>query len=232
MPALSLPAFRVPRVAGPRFSLPRLRLPQIPRIPRIAWVVGLVLAILLIAPLAYVLLPSGRQLAARATPLARPPGTTAGQANVNTPRGAAIPGVEAKTGLRYSSGPCASNKACLTLASETAGAEAAAVVFTTAGSGGRQCAGYVYHASGTWHFLNAVCALPGQLAPLAGRDAVVHVPGNCARVRIGASLKANPVVCVNDGAVVHLDGGPAYADGLLWWHVANRGWIAHDFLVV
>jgi hypothetical protein len=109
------------------------------------------------------------------------------------------------------------------------GTEAAAVVFSTASSAARQCVGYVYRTAGHWHFLDAICGLPDQLSPLVAHDATVHVPGNCANVRDGASLKAAVIACLKDGSTVHIDGGPTYADGRLWWH-EQHGWVAHDFL--
>jgi hypothetical protein len=103
------------------------------------------------------------------------------------------------------------------------------VLFATASSGGRQCVGYVYRTGGSWHFLDAVCGIPGQLSPLVGHDAAVHVAGSCANVRNQASLSGTVVGCVHDGTTVHIDGGPSYADGRFWWHETN-GWIAHDFV--
>lgn len=235
-PRLTVPAIAWPRLTMPRFAWPRLRMPTLTvprlglrRVPRIAWVVAAVLAILLIVPVAYVLLPSGRTVAARPSALAHLPSTSGATAGETPQAAAAIPGVEAKTSLHYSTGKCATNTACLTLASQAAGQDAGAVVFSTAGSDGRQCVGYVYQTGGRWHFLDAVCGLPGQLSPLVGRDATVHVPGNCANVRNGASLKAAVVACLKDGTTVHIDGGPTYADSRLWWH-EKHGWIAHDFL--
>jgi hypothetical protein len=231
LPKLTMPTIAWPRLRLPKLTLPRPRLPQarLPRVPRIAWVVAAVLAALLIVPLAYVLLPPGRAAASRqAAPTHLPSTNSAGVAT--TPQAAAIRGVEAKTGLHYSAGKCASNAACLALASQTVGQDAAAVVFSTAGSAGRQCVGYVYRSGGSWQFLDAACGLPGQLSPLVGHDATIHVPGNCANVRDGASLKARVVSCLHDGTTVHIDGGPTYVDGRVWWH-EKGGWIAHDFLV-
>ena len=230
MPAIPWPRLTVPAIAWPRLTMPTPALPRLrmPRVPRIAWVVAAIVAILLIAPLAYVLLPSGRTAAARPGALGHLPATNGATAG-ETLQAAAIQGVEAKTSLPYSPGKCATNSACLTIASQTLGENAAAVVFSTAGSGGRQCAGYVYRSGGRWNFLDAVCGLPGQLSPLVGHNATVHVPGNCANVRSAASLTAGVVACLRDGAVVLIDGGPTYADGRLWWH-EKHGWMAHDFL--
>lgn len=224
-PRLSMPAIVWPRLTIPAFTAPRLRLP---RVPRIGWVVAAVLAVLLIAPVAYLLLPSGRTAAARQTAPGHLPSTSGATAG-GTPQAAAIPGIEAKTGLHYSTGKCAANAACLTVTSETVGQDAAAVTFSTASSAGRQCVGYVYRSGGRWQFLDAVCGLPGQLSPLVGQNATVHVPGSCANVRDGASLKARVVTCLYDRTTVLIDAGPTYADGRLWWH-EKHGWMAHDFL--
>jgi hypothetical protein len=228
--AFTLPRITMPAVAWPRFRMPALTMPRprVPRMPRIVLVVAGILAVLLIVPLAYVLLPAGRaavdrQSAAGHMPLTN--GVTAG----DTARAAAISGVEAKTHLHYQTGKCATNAPCLTVASETMGKDAAAVVFSTASAAVRQCIGYVYRSDGRWHFRDAVCGLPEQLSPLIGHDATVHLPANCANVRVGASLKAHVVACLNDGTTIHIDGGPTYADSRLWWHEKD-GWIAHEFL--
>jgi hypothetical protein len=191
-------------------------------------VVAAVLAILLIAPLAYVLLPAIRPVAVRQASQSQPPATNTVSPSANSAQAVAIAGVKAKTGLAFAD-KCATDAACLTVASQTVGQDATAVLFSTASSGGRQCVGYVYRTSASWHFLEATCGLPGQLSPLVGRDATVHVPGNCANVRDQASLNGTVVGCLHDGTTVHIDGGPNYADGRLWWHEAH-GWMVHDFL--
>jgi len=230
-PALRPPQLTIPMLRMPKLTIPALTLarPAVPRLPRTAWIVAAIVAVLLIAPLAYVLFPAGRATAVRPG-ASRASATGTATVPVNSPEAAAIPGVEAKTGLRFS-GTCKPNVACLSLASQMVGQEAAAVIFSTANPGGRQCAGYVYRRAGAWHLLNAVCALPGELSPLVGRDAIVHVPGNCANLRAGATVNGRVVACLYDGSTVHIAGGPAYADGRIWWR-DPRGWIAHDFLVV
>ena len=223
LPKLTRPAVVWPRVRMPMLNVPRLR---VPRVPRIALVVAAILAVLLIVPLAYVLLPAGRVALDRRSGGSFPALTNgAGE----TAQAAAIPGVEAMTHLHYQTRKCATNAPCLTVASETIGKDAAAVVFSTASSAGRECVGYVYRSDGRWHFRDAVCGPPEQLSPLIGHDATVHLPANCANVREGSSLKAHVVACLNAGTTVHIDGGPTYADNRIWWH-EQQGWIAHDFL--
>lgn len=212
----------------PRLPLPRM---QMPRRSVVAWAIAAVVLVLLLAPLAYVLSPSARRLVAgQSRPTATVARTTPPAAGQGSAVGTAVPGVEAKTGLTYTTGACASNKPCLKLARQTTGLGAAAIQFSTAGSGGRQCAGYVYQAAGAWHFLNATCGLPGQVSPLVGSQATVHVPGQCANVRDAAGLHGSIAACLNDGTSVRVDGGPNYVDGKIWWHLENKGWMAHDFL--
>jgi len=235
MPRLSVPSIAWPRLTVTSIAWPRLRLPAVvvpklrpPRISRLVLVVAAVLAVLLIAPLAYVLLPAIRPVAARQASDGQP-ATNSVTPAANSAQAVAIAGVKAKTGLPFAAGRCATSGPCLTLARETLGQDAATELFSTAGTSGRQCVSYVYRTSGAWHFLEAACGLPGQLSPLVGHDATVHVPGNCANVRDQASLNGTVVGCLHDGTTVHIDGGPTYADGRLWWHEA-RGWMAHDFL--
>jgi len=225
LPRLALPRLALPRLTRPRLALPRL---AVPRFPRTIWIVAVVVCVLLIAPLAYVLFPSSRTAAARHSP-ARISTTSTNSAAATSAQAAAVRGVEFTTGLHYA-GSCPAGAACLSMLSQTVGQDAAAVLFSTASTpGGRQCAGYVYRSSGVWHFLDAVCGLPGQVSPLVGREATVHVPGSCANVRDRPSLKGGVVACLYDGTRVHIDGGPTYADGRIWWR-QQRGWLAHDFL--
>jgi Double zinc ribbon len=231
VPTLTLPALTLPRLSLPRLSLPRVsmtgrRLPRVPGTVGIVAAVVAVLVLLLIVPLAYARLPAGHPVAARQTGQGRLP-STAG--STSSPQAAALSGVEAKTGLRFAT-TCPTNAACLSLVSQTVGTDAAAVVFSTARSGGRQCAGYVFRQGGGWHFLDAVCGLPNQLSPLVGHDATVHVPNSCANLRTAPGLRAAVVGCIGDGTVVQVEGGPTYGDGRVWWQL-KTGWMAHDFLV-
>lgn len=225
-----MPGLSVPSIAWPRLRLPRVALPELrpPRVSRLVLVVAAVLTILLIAPLAYVLLPSIRPLASRQVTVKHPATNTAAP-TASSAQVVAIAGVMGKTGLAYGASNCATTGPCLTIASETLGQDAAAILFSTASTGGRQCVAYVYRTGGGWRFLEAMCGLPGQLSPLVGHDATVHVPGTCANLRDQPSLSGAVIGCLHDGTTVHIDGGPTYADGRLWWHEPH-GWMAHDFL--
>src|SRR5207244_6203729 len=132
---LTMPAIAWPLVRLPVLTLPR---PRMPNLPRIALVVAAILAILLIVPLAYVLLPAGRAAVAQQAAASHLPSTN-GTTTADTPQAAAIPGVEAKTHLRYHAGTCAASTRCLTGASETVGRDAEAVVLSTASSAAGQC---------------------------------------------------------------------------------------------
>jgi hypothetical protein len=190
-----------------------------------------ILGALLLIPVAYALVPNARTAATSTTPSAstRLPATNAAGLKPGSPQAVALTGVQAKTGLKYSTS-CAGSTPCISLLGQSLGQGAAAVIFSTAKTAGRECAGYVVQSNGAWQLVNAVCGLPNQVSPLIGRDATVHVPGNCANARSAAGLSAGVLNCLYDGSSVHVDGGPTYADNLIWWHT-DKGWIAHDFLV-
>lgn len=232
-PKVTLPSLTMPELQFPgwetlnarmRDSLSRL---GVPFIPRTVGIVAVVVAALLLVPLAYLLLPAGRSTALHqaATHLAV---TSANPASVS-PQSAAIAGVEAKTGLRYGT-KCGGGAPCLSITGQTIGVGAAALVFSTAASAGRECIAYVVRNGEKWRPLGTECGIPGQVAPLVGRTATVHVRGSCANVRDAANLKASVVACLHDGTTVRVDHGPVYADGFLWWQV-SKGWMAHDLLV-
>jgi hypothetical protein len=206
-------------------AIPRLKLPAI---PRTVGIVAVVVALLLLVPPAYALF-AGNGSVARRPVAAHLPATNAKKTTSDTPQAVAIAAVEAKTGLRYAS-KCSGTGPCLSITGQTTGQSAAAIVFSTAAKDGRECVAYVVQSAGKWRPLSSVCGLPGQVNPLVGHDATVHVPGNCANVRESPSLQASVTTCLHDGTTIKVDGGPVYADGLLWWHL-SKGWMAHDFLV-
>lgn len=227
LPRLRLPRWQAPQWQGAALALSRVRAPTLPRTVVIA---GLVLAVLLLVPLAYLLSGLGRPVAGRQVAVSHLPTTSGAAAKAASPQAIAIAAVEAKTGLKYSSS-CSGSGPCLSISGQTIGQGAAAVVFSTARSGGRECVSYLVQKNGAWQPLGTVlCALPNQVSPLVGHDATVHVPGNCANVHAGPSLQGGVVTCLRDGTTVHVVGGPTYADGFVWWHT-NKGWMAHDFLV-
>jgi len=240
LPKLTLPALALPKLTLPRFRspsaralrTPRVALPSIgaPRLSRTSWVAAAIVLLLLLVPVVIILNPAKGGAAARQTAVTSPrPSASAGKGlAAGSPQAVAAAGVQAKTGLAYSAS-CAGKPACLSLTGQTVGQSAAAVDFSTTTSGGRECVGYVVQQSGTWKLLSATCALPGQVSPMVGRNATVHIPGNCARVRTSPSLSSGVAGCLYDGTTVSVSGGPVYADNLMWWQT-NKGWMAHDFL--
>jgi len=232
LPATALPQLRMPRWQAPQWRLPAVSMPrlQAPRVPPTVAVAGLVLAVLVLVPLVHLVSGAGRPAAAQRPPAAHLPTTNGTQAKAGSPQAIAIAAVQGKTGLKYSNA-CSGTAACLSITAQTVGQAAEAIVFSTARSGGRQCVSYLVQKNGAWQLLGTVlCALPNQVSPLVGHDATVHVPGNCANVHASASLQGGVVACLYDGTTIHVDGGPVYADGFLWWHT-SKGWMAHDFLV-
>jgi hypothetical protein len=211
------------------FALPRLRLQPLDLSQATLRTVLIGSILVLVALIAFGLHPLG----------ALSGGHRVASANVShavssgaaAPVQAALPGLEAMTGLKYQSAACAPDTACLHLVGQTDGVGAAALQFATAASAGRGCEAFVYSDAGGWHYLNAVCALPDQLSPVVGRDATVHVPGDCANVHVAVRLNSPIAACLQDGTSVRIDGGPDYVDGKLWWHLKGRGWMAHEFLL-
>ena len=234
LPRLTLPALAMPRIQVSQWRLPTWKIDgtvprlKVPVIPRTVGIVAIVVALLLLVPLAYVLLPTSRSVARRPV-AAHLPVTNANKGPSDSPVPVAIAAVQTKTGLRYSA-KCSGTGPCLSVTGQTTGRGAAAIVFSTAAKGGRECVAYVVQTAGKWHSLDTACGLPGQVTPLVGHDATVHVPGNCANVHQGPSMQAGVATCLHDGTTIKVDGGPVYADGLMWWHL-GKGWMAHDFLV-
>jgi Double zinc ribbon len=232
VPKFAVPKFTVPKRSAPAIRLPRAALPSIgaPRLSRTTGVAAAIVLLLLLVPVVIILNQAKGGTVARQTPVSSPRASAPASKGLTpgSPQAVAAAGVQAKTGLAYSAS-CAGKPACLSISGQTVGQAAAAVDFSTAASGGRECVGYVVQQSGAWKLLNATCALPGQVSPMVGRNATVHVPGNCARVRTTPSLSGGVAGCLYDGTTVSVSGGPVYADNLMWWQT-NKGWMAHDFL--
>jgi hypothetical protein len=98
------------------------------------------------------------------------------------------------------------------------------------------CIAYVSYvgqafASGPWHQVGVVCAPSDQMLKL-GAPAKVTVAG-CANVR-AFPLTGAVVSCLPNGTSVTIDDGPFAVAGdskRLWWHLQQRGWMAHELLV-
>jgi hypothetical protein len=120
------------------------------------------------------------------------------------------------------------------------GSPSRAMVGTSAGSffgsygqfpGGGLGAGcwlFLYQDAKGWHYVNAGCEQAYGSLPGVGDH--VFVTG-CANFRAAPTLSATVLGCLGNGTVVDVDSAPVYKDGHIWWHLASRGWMAHDFLV-
>ena len=94
--------------------------------------------------------------------------------------------------------------------------------------GGAACWVFLYRDAAGWHYVNARCAQDMGYVP--GRQARVWVTG-CANFRAAPALTATVLGCLGNGTYVDVDSAPVYKDGHIWWRLAGRGWMAHDFLV-
>jgi hypothetical protein len=97
-----------------------------------------------------------------------------------------------------------------------------------AGGLGSECWVFLDKDSKGWHYVNAGCAQP--IGSLPGPQDRVFVTG-CANFRVAPGLSATVLGCLGNGTTVDVDSAPVYKDGHIWWHLAGRGWMAHDFLV-
>jgi hypothetical protein len=87
-------------------------------------------------------------------------------------------------------------------------------------------------ALGPWHQVGVACGPSSGRMPQLGARAKVSVKG-CANVR--AFPEAGVVVsCLSNGTVATIDDGPvaifAATSTKLWWHLKQKGWIAHELL--
>jgi hypothetical protein len=105
---------------------------------------------------------------------------------------------------------------------------------------------YLFHDAVGWHYLDAVTEPgTGQGKPphLGQQDTIqtYYEGGGCAPVRIRPGIHQQTTACLQNGTSVSIDDGPAYIDevrgtdgvheGLLWWHLAGKGWVPHEFVL-
>ena len=219
---------RIKRPSAPRPATGRPRLP-VPRPPALSASARAVLAagaVVMVALAAVVLSATAARTSNGSHPAASR--TSAAAVPAGSALAAAVPAVQAASGVRFSTGSCQPGR-CLKFAGEVHGLNAAAVEFSL--GDGRACAAYLSRERGAWQPVAARCAPASQLAPMIGRRDTVHVPGNCANVRKSASLDGGVVACLGDGTAVTLDAGPNASAGHLWWHLQGLGWMAQDFLL-
>ena len=110
---------------------------------------------------------------------------------------------------------------------------AAYVVFdlTPAQGQNSQCISYVSRdvPAGQWNEVGVMCGPTGGRMPRVGANAIVNVTG-CANVRVIPQI-GQVASCLANGTQVTIDDGPVNVQGTLWWHIAGRGWMAHQLLV-
>lgn len=100
--------------------------------------------------------------------------------------------------------------------------------YNASGSSGF-CIVFLYQDSNGWHYLNAGCQVSSGGYIPGPMDRVFVT--SCANLRDAPGLSSNVIGCLGNGTVVDVDSAPFYLDGHIWWHLAGRGWLAHDFLV-
>ena len=147
----------------------------------------------------------------------------------------ARPAVEAKYGLKPIAS-CHNGDYCLIVRSPFDGIVGtdAAVFSGSIGAypgGGLGCGVDVFlsHDSAGWHYVNSGCVQNGGFMPAAYDH--VFVSSGCANVRKSPSLRATVLACLRAQTEVAVDSAPTYADGHIWWHLAGRGWMVHDYLL-
>lgn len=133
----------------------------------------------------------------------------------------------------YSPGGCPNQPCIYGQGEETDGDHAAYFVYAAGsgdanGPGAAGCFIYLYSDTSGWHYLNGRCTQNTSAA--LGSPDNVRAPGSCANLRDSPGLSTRVIRCLPDGTQVTIDQGPTWRDGHLWWHVAEGGWVAHDFL--
>lgn len=98
------------------------------------------------------------------------------------------------------------------------------------GGGGSFCVVFVFYEATSWHYMNVSCAQNTGYMP--GPQDYITVPSGCANVRVAPSLSAKVLACLAKYIQVAVDSSPLYAEGHIWWHLAGRGWMVHDFLAL
>ena len=111
-----------------------------------------------------------------------------------------------------------------------AGAFAGGTGLYPQGGLGSFCVVFVFRDTTGWHYVNVSCTQNTGYMP--GPEDHVSISSGCANVRIAPSTTATVMACLANYTQVAVDSAPVYADGHIWWHLKNRGWMVHDFLAL
>jgi len=105
---------------------------------------------------------------------------------------------------------------------------------------------YLFQDAAGWHYMNSFTEpATGQGSPpRLGQQGTIQTGsegGGCATVRIRPGIYQQTTGCLRNGTSVSIDDGPVYMDdlpgsdgvhgGLLWWHLAGKGWVPHEFVM-
>jgi hypothetical protein len=99
------------------------------------------------------------------------------------------------------------------------------------------CAYYVFQDASGWHPLNTAC----ETYPAPGRSVTATFMGSgCINARENPGYTSKILQCVPVDTVVSIDGGPIFVQettasdagnlNRVWWHLAGRGWMVHQYL--
>ena len=147
-------------------------------------------------------------------------------------------GTEAPRVLSGAFSQCPVNDACVALQDRHDGTRAAYFI-AEAGSNTETviCAVYVFRDASGWQPLNTACG--PYPAPGKSVSATLIGPG-CINVRANPGYTNRIVACLPVGTTVAIDGGPVFVQeatasdagnlNRLWWHLAGRGWMVHQYL--
>jgi len=132
---------------------------------------------------------------------------------------------------------CTAGEACfkvnspsLAMVGTNAAAFGAGTGLYPGGGLGSFCVVFVFSDATGWHYSNVSCAQnPGYMPGPADH---VTVSSGCANARTDPSATAKVVACLPSNTEVAVDSAPVFADSHIWWHLAGRGWMAHDFLAL
>lgn len=188
------------------------------------------------APDAYPLVPGGAPAA--------PPVVSTPPANFSDPKQAATYVLGANFVVPI--GDCQVNRACASVPVEQDG-HAAAYVTSQVGTNGllRTCTVYVISTASGWQLIDWNCKRLTTSFPGVGSSghldysAKVEDAPRCINIHSAPGVTAKVVACVPVGTAVAVDDGPYYLpeatsprdDSLnVWWHITNRGWVAHHYL--